>query len=523
MARVGEDEDLASPQWRKSRREHGARRLHLDLLRNKRLEWLVALRLMVLDRSPSERRALAADGAWTKFSRVRVLRLFVVDGLCSSCADVDLPVARADPLRVQSPGDQVVLSGLGMLDEDRRFQEEVERGDLLDEPRKRPKRAARLRPEKVRVVDVVRVRARVGRSAVPTREQLQHTRTAFARVTRLAVELARRTSALGGRKAGAVRVHAHPKTREASVERMDPTRQQSGLRRLPSRNAAERDEVRDRSRRDVGWNARIEQLDAQLIDGLRLLHRRVDEVRHRPERLECLVEGGLQITWRREVPILEEALDDLEAIRVGRRVVKVVEIERVQRCCVGVRPLRSARALQEVTLDLPKVVGFLARELRAELNGVVRILEGGARADDLQSRWGNTEPRAQASNQQGHLSALSASIEVRLVDDEEKTFVGVLVQPFPCAIEDGPLERTHQHVLEHRVVGDDHVGRRRVDLVPGDKLRVSWQCNAALEVSILVSPPLSIPAVPRGEIGLRRPLATLLQLVHQAFCRLLRG
>ena len=80
-------------------------------------------------------------------------------------------------------------------------------------------------------------------------------RTAFARIARLAVQLARRASTLGCREAHAVRVHADPQAREATVERVDAARQQPGLRGLSARHAAESDEVRDRARGDVGRHA----------------------------------------------------------------------------------------------------------------------------------------------------------------------------------------------------------------------------------------------------------------------------
>ena len=47
----------------------GARRLDLDLLRDQRLERLITLRLVVLNRGAAERGALAADGAGPKLAR----------------------------------------------------------------------------------------------------------------------------------------------------------------------------------------------------------------------------------------------------------------------------------------------------------------------------------------------------------------------------------------------------------------------------------------------------------------------
>ena len=86
-----------------------------------------------------------------------------------------------------------------------------------------------------------------------------------------------------------------------------------------------------------------------------------------------------------------------------------------------------------------------------------------------------------------------AAVEVGLVDDEEEALVRVLLQPLARAIEDGPLERAHQHVLEHRVVRDEDVGRRLVDLVPREEFRVVRERHAALEVAVLVVPAAFLP------------------------------
>ena len=77
LARVREDEHLATTKRREPRRGNGARRLHLDLLRDQRLERLVALGLVILHRRASERRALAAHRARAELARGRVSRLIV--------------------------------------------------------------------------------------------------------------------------------------------------------------------------------------------------------------------------------------------------------------------------------------------------------------------------------------------------------------------------------------------------------------------------------------------------------------
>ena len=69
-------------------------------------------------------------------------------------------------------------------------------------------------------------------------------------------------------------------------------------------------------------------------------------------------------------------------------------------------PFPAPAPLEEQSPLTFEVRRVLARELRAEFDCVVGVLEAGARADDLQALRGDAEPRAQASDEQRHLRAL---------------------------------------------------------------------------------------------------------------------
>ena len=81
------------------------------------------------------------------------------------------------------------------------------------------------------------------------------------------------------------------------------------------------------------------------------------------------------------------------------------------------------------------------------------------RADNLQPLGCDPEAVPQSSNQQRHLGTGSASIEVSLVKNEHKGLSGIVLEPLPRRVEDRPFQRTHEHVLEHRVVRYEKVRR----------------------------------------------------------------
>ena len=77
------------------------------------------------------------------------------------------------------------------------------------------------------------------------------------------------------------------------------------------------------------------------------------------------------------------------------------------------------------------------------------------------------------------------------------------------AIEDRPLERPHQHVLEHRVVSHQDIRRRLLHLMSRNQFGVVGKRDASLELAAIRVPPArSLLAVPR-RLG-RALLATCL-------------
>ena len=104
-------------------------------------------------------------------------------------------------------------------------------------------------------------------------------------------------------------------------------------------------------------------------------------------------------------------------------------------------------------------------------------------------------------------------------DDRGISPAGFARKPVAGLIEDRPLDGTHQHVFEHRVVGDEQIGRRLLDLVPGDEFHVVGERDGAPEFSGLpVLPVAALGAKPGNEAGLCRPFAARLELAEQFAC-----
>ncbi len=106
-----------------------------------------------------------------------------------------------------------------------------------------------------------------------------------------------------------------------------------------------------------------------------------------------------------------------------------------------------------------------------------------------------------------------------LVEHDEELLVGVVLEPVLRLIEDLALDRPHQHVLEHRVVGHEKVGRRRLHLVARRELGVVGQRDGTNEVALRVLPAtglaLAFAVVPALDVGLARPLSPALEALDQ--------
>jgi hypothetical protein len=97
--------------------------LNLNLLRDERLKWLIALRLMVLNRSATEGSRLTAYAARPELPATTVNYLPIsVWGNSSLLANVNDPITLTYCLRIQATRQEVVRRRLGRV-EDKRFLE----------------------------------------------------------------------------------------------------------------------------------------------------------------------------------------------------------------------------------------------------------------------------------------------------------------------------------------------------------------------------------------------------------------
>jgi hypothetical protein len=297
------------------------------------------------------------------------------------------------------------------------------------------------------------------------------------------------------------------------VEGVDPAREKVGLLRRSLRERAERRERLGRAsglrggrvwkqvRRQLG-DLRCAQLRAsdeptsqRRVDerAVGLARHRVDRRRRRADRGRAhgLERGSRQGEPLGAVALLEERLD----------------VERGEGTRDGLVALRASVGDGQVALDGDEELDGSTHEPSRELARA--LTPGEARAGDRDAqlrvtiRPGEVEALQQSTDEQRDLGALSAAIEVRLVEDEEERLVAVLREPLARLVEDRPLDRPHQHVLEHRVVGDEDVRRRAVvptvhvvavELVAGDELTVLRQ-----RVEALV-PPDALGPVPTEEV-----------------------
>ena len=106
---------------------------------------------------------------------------------------------------------------------------------------------------------------------------------------------------------------------------------------------------------------------------------------------------------------------------------------------------------------------------------------------------------------------------MRFVEDNKERLTRILGKPFARSVKDRPLDGAHEHVFEHRVVGDQQVRRRGLDFVPGEQFGVIRQGHGPEKIArLLILPPGPLRAEPGRNIGLGGPLAMLLQGIKQA-------
>jgi len=144
---------------------------------------------------------------------------------------------------------------------------------------------------------------------------------------------------------------------------------------------------------------------------------------------------------------------------------------------VGIRtaPRGSVLPQIEVACDRDEAVGIDPGQLRSEVARMLLLVEAGRGADHLEALDRDTEPRAKPPHQQADFRTSSAAIEVGLVEDDGEFLVRVRGEPGGRLIEDGPFDRTHQHIFEHRIVGDQQIRRGILRLVARDQFRILGQ------------------------------------------------
>src|SRR5690348_2032910 len=100
-----------------------------------------------------------------------------------------------------------------------------------------------------------------------------------------------------------------------------------------------------------------------------------------------------------------------------------------------------------------------------------------------------------------------------LVKNNQERLFGILLKPLFRAVENGSLNRPHEHVFEHRIVRHEKIRRRSLHFMPRNQLNVIRQHDSATEsLSPSILPFASLVAEPSNQIGLGRPLASLLEL-----------
>lgn len=151
------------------------------------------------------------------------------------------------------------------------------------------------------------------------------------------------------------------------------------------------------------------------------------------------------------------------------------------------------------------------------------VREGRAGRDEHHSGRRQTEPVEQPADQIGDFGAVRAPIEICLVEDQEKRFVGMRFEKGPRVGEDVALDRAQQHIFEHRIVGDEEVGARRLDFVPGEQFGILEPLDRPQRIAIGILPMrawLAVPVAqpiegPEKTLGLARPAALFPQCCQQ--------
>ena len=123
--------------------------------------------------------------------------------------------------------------------------------------------------------------------------------------------------------------------------------------------------------------------------------------------------------------------------------------------------------------DDAKSAAVATEELLQILQPAGVALQRSARRDDseLVGVRGEANPIQQNTQQVGDLGPRRAPVRVQLVYYEKKDVIRRLGKPRSRLFEDVRFDATHEHDVQHRVVGDQDVGRRVLHIPPGPHLR----------------------------------------------------
>ena len=201
----------------------------------------------------------------------------------------------------------------------------------------------------------------------------------------------------------------------------------------------------------------------------------------------------------RDTPRIEETGNGCRSLDIGVSCVEILQRNGGQQRRVVRRAGCRTVAEHPLADHGSEIIGVFASQLRRERTGIFGSGEASARGDDLQAFGRDPEPRTQASEQQRHLCSGRPPVEVCLVDNQEELLLGIVGQPLTGMVENRSLQRPHQHVLQHRVVGDEHIGRCCQDFVPREQL---WVFGAGHRPNELAGPSVPPTASRRSEPSL---------------------
>jgi hypothetical protein len=132
-----------------------------------------------------------------------------------------------------------------------------------------------------------------------------------------------------------------------------------------------------------------------------------------------------------------------------------------------------------------------AREVMSKLdhrtNGLIAGSETGARQYEAHAVAGDVQPRDQAPQKQRDLGSARAPVHVRFAEDQQELVGRVRTEPVARLLKDLTLDGSHEHVFQHRIVRDEHIGAPDLHLMPRHQFTVA---RLREQTSVPIAPPL---------------------------------